>query len=1233
MTHIQKYRILIIDDHAFPIGGYLPILLSKLYRYLYERDFDSNIIEKINCIYSAVENIDNGNIVVLDEKHRVLEFQIGTIIKVTVYNYDAQKSPEHNQQNIVKLIQDNSINIFWTDRGHSLAIKKGEKLFGCKDKKYFSSKADLFFERSSDDSPHQIVSSLIKNEVKQIAVFSFAPLITQAEIEEKRRVYRDNFHKAGYEIPDENVYLLETSPILNLFNEDNVLSSGNDKDGLYGTVGAYKKYGQLLGSVLFDLFLQLNEFKTRLSDNQKRYNFFNRYNRSFLRYFKLINSKLVKKTGGFKIGFVSFYGKIYGREHFLIDVPYKEYYEKYDNELKKGIESIIEPIKTDKLEDSKKWLHFKYKEDTDGKFIGCYELEESINARGDLVKSFLPLLHTGIFYEPDFYINEDFPFDKFNIITKDDFCLDTENSCVEIIYLFKKVSFEGIQGVSHLVVWRRVQSKSENIELTKTIEEIWENYYRLVEPKLEAALVNILQSETAKQAIKSAISQVMARNSSHNIGSHVMNKLINGKILKQLNLVELYSKKNKDQKFNYHSLIEIESLGEEAESYHQLAIFNNYVKCRMDYLSDITFGTPLMQTTKKVYDLFEELDKVRLLLENISGLTEFHYKIKFTFNGGDIDKNLSLALPNDILGCQALYNIIENVIRNTAKHSKNKEKAVDDNGKKMIIFTINIKEIEKDIPAEVQCAECYEVEIFDNVPVESGDKEFKTDDEIIELKNYVEDYSRDNDKKFSEKTPVSNIDYLVYSQNKKLNESILQDNNSLRASGLGLIEIEASASYLRKLDISNIESDAYNIDYNDAIFNKASNNLNIVKAFSKETEVNEVKVHSLGYRFFMLRPAEVLVVTDSELKNVNTNDWLKLGVKIIGINDFRTSLEGGKVVYNHQFLVYDDDRVKEIIELIEKKVIGGKEYDLFKYKTSLPLRYFKYNLKELFNVETFPEMEKILWTHRIKEVAEKTTYKVKNATIDTIEYTSIVLLDHVDEDNENTVNSKSAKDKIIENKGQYYIEALSSKAQTKLPDFYKLGIGKLDKPLKNYLKEIDDSRVEYSAQENKIIESALSKILVIDERIQAACKEKFIGITFDYLYDAAKIIVPPLINVPDKNKESIIDLADSNFDEQLKLKIKTYIETQISTGCNFALIHYSILERIFEKVGDDKEKAINDYLDILSTQKIDIVVTSGRGIPQGLTKSVRYVNLSPVIMSLVDIRSKFLIHNILHSTR
>ena len=160
----------------------------------------------------------------------------------------------------------------------------------------------------------------------------------------------------------------------------------------------------------------------------------------------------------------------------------------------------------------------------------------------------------------------------------------------------------------------------------------------------------------------------------------------------------------------------------------------------MDYLADISFGTPLMQTNKYVYgELFKGFDKVRLLLEHISGLDNFKFKIEFKRNGKEFEKDekgnilndLLVAIPNDILGTQAFYNILENIIRNTAKHS-NKETLGDD---PVFFFTVHfIDDIEESVEHkhavnrhEIRnvLTEFIAVEVYDNIPVVDDEGEKK----------------------------------------------------------------------------------------------------------------------------------------------------------------------------------------------------------------------------------------------------------------------------------------------------------------------------------------------------------------------------------------------------------------------------------------------------------------------------------------------------------------------------
>lgn len=1179
MTPIIKYRILIVDDNPFPTRECCGILLEKLQNH-FGKAFDHTLQEYYCNDYNDLQN-DYPNI-----RGKDFHFVMEAEVSLSIYNYDPTKTKEINQNNIIEIINDRKINIFWTDRGHTNFRINGGKMF--EEINGFPAKADELYMNKN------IVQRLKTNGIRQVAMYSYNPKFTYTAIDNKVEEIGKIFQGV---MSKDDIYVLETSPILNLFSLEHKLYNGLPETELLGTLNAYKYYGKLLGIVLFDLFLQIRENKAKLSDRQKRYNFFNRYNRNFLRYFKLLNSDLINKLNGFKVGMVSFYGNIYGQEHFLIDVPYKEYYEQYDTELHKGnpaIGTILDPIETDTILDSKKWLHFKYKKNGDEHFIGCYELEESIKSREHLVECYLPLLHTGVFYEPEFYENANFPFDRFKITTKDDFCLDAGNSCVEIVYLFKKVSFEGIQGVSHFVVWRRVSPESESINLKETIEEIWENYYRLVEPKLEAALVTILQIETAKQAIRAAISQVMARNMSHNIGSHVMNKLIDAGYLEKFcsysNCLKSY-KPNSDFK---------DAIDHRA--FKQLAIYNNYVKCRMDYLSDMSFGTPLMQTSKNMFeDVFRPLDKVRLLLENISGLSNFEYNIQFKKGNDPLSErnDFPLAIPNDVLGNQALYNIIENVVRNTAKHTEKPDSFLTE-------FTVRFKDISQhqlailDEATRQQAQSLMCVEIFDNINLSNKALKEIVLGNDLELDNFFLDIRiAINETSYA----LPYIDWLLYQQNNKINQSILSENNQLRASSLGLIEMEASAAYLRKIDLNLIDDDDYEVTYNNRLTN-SNGKLNVLKAVRI---FNGAECY-LGYRFFMLKPQEVLIVSDifKEEENLSkTGELRNHGIWLITKDEFLKHLLDNNGVYNHQFVVHDDlDNLE-----IEVKEQAEKVKAIKYFKTSLSLRILKISQNEISElaIKEAKEIMEECW-----ERWDTENYR----TLPVVENRYSVFLNH---------NPDMEFQKAVTSNTYFYIDCLSSNAQSKLPGF--------SGNLTDYLFDIVSQN---STIRKQIGESIKTKILVIDERIQESLtKEHLKGVSIGELFDQIGIEVPYKINS--------VNLSESSFKKEISEKIIEVIENyilksknavsfnQVNSERDFVLIHYSILERMFNGSAD-RSLTISEYL-IKWSNQINIIVTSGRGTPEGLPKNVRFINLSSVLYAFTELKSKYFINYILHSSR
>ena len=185
-------------------------------------------------------------------------------------------------------------------------------------------------------------------------------------------------------------------------------------------------------------------------------------------------------------------------------------------------------------------------------------------------------------------------------------------------------------------------------------------------------------NEIKTQAVKAAIAKAMARNMSHNIGSHVLSNLVKDDIYDELKDVRV-------KKLNFYVSDRKNDLFLSGKN-RQLAFFLRYLKSRMDYMSEVTFGSPSLLVNRMIAgDVMKEFDSVRILLNHISGIPGFRYKLNLKYGDDPLPlrkDDIAVAFPGDVIGCQAFYNIIENVIRNTAKHTMHQS------GEKEAVFTI-----------------------------------------------------------------------------------------------------------------------------------------------------------------------------------------------------------------------------------------------------------------------------------------------------------------------------------------------------------------------------------------------------------------------------------------------------------------------------------------------------------------------------------------------------------------
>lgn len=588
----------------------------------------------------------------------------------------------------------------------------------------------------------------------------------------------------------------------------------------------------------------------------------------------------------------------------------------------------------------------------------------------------------------------------------------------------------------------------------------------------------IQTNEHRQQALEGAIAKVMARNMSHNIGSHVFSHLVGNGAYEKL------SDKSVSELDSYISCYEEPPKEEQAGNAdnYQLVLFNKYLKNRMDYLSEVTFGVPNVVVAKSVYgEVFKGLDNVRILLNHISGITDFKFGFSLMHNGVSLcEGDIMVAFPGDVLGSQAFYNIIENIIRNTAKHANKKDHAP-------VMFNINFID-EKDFP-DYYCVE-----------IDNGIKELS-------------------------------IEHLVQTQNGMIDGNILDLNYNLRTYGLGIVEMKTSCAFLRQLNLSAVDSSKYSTDWS---YNRNDNsddlsnhygNLILLKAINKNG--------ALGYRFFMQKPKELLFVGNWNVEENKQNKWSNLGVRFIGEDDFVNALEKEEP-FPHSFLIYQENLADKSLTLL------SSENDS---KTLLPLRKLRLTQQESDEVRSIinspggglQSLKDCVWKLYMGKmgVVDDDIYigEVVSRRPDNLQRRQVVFENHSSMEQHKLNWAKKA------NLPELWVDNLSSQTQSKLPLFSQFSQD--DRQMSEMLLTRYIRRINNQTR-LAIFEAYHNKIIAIDERIQRFANENYEGsskkggkIPVSDLFESTNVLVPA------------IKLDPERFDEQTIQDLERFIDAKI----------------------------------------------------------------------------------------
>lgn len=340
-----------------------------------------------------------------------------------------------------------------------------------------------------------------------------------------------------------------------------------------------------------------------------------------------------------------------------------------------------------------------------------------------------------------------------------------------------------------------------------------------------------------EHSLKSAIAAIMARNGSHNIGSHILSN-ISHKILNPLDVLFLIK----------------------------------YIQQRWDFLAQVAspdwpnWTLPMRFKGQIMRGFYEQ----RLLLNNIAeseGLAaredfgthaDLRNKISFEIKIFDGDGNpkegdITLAIPGGITGVHAFYSILENIIRNTAKHAYKKK---EDDGRGLKITIDVTDDTNKDYVEFFVTDNWTENSSLVNDDEDSGKNKSSAATTSINCPDPVE---KKNDTPKDIKGLIENA----------IKERLIKDDGSLNYENWGIAEMKISAVYLRKEGIEKLnppkEKDFL---YNSDSATQSSDLKGTIAIESKQ--VNEAEF--LGYRFAIPKPKEVGIIFPVEKNGVVGED-------------------------------------------------------------------------------------------------------------------------------------------------------------------------------------------------------------------------------------------------------------------------------------------------------------------------------------------------------------------------
>lgn len=665
---------------------------------------------------------------------------------------------------------------------------------------------------------------------------------------------------------------------------------------------------------------------------------------------------------------------------------------------------------------------------------------------------------------------------------------------------------------------------------------------------------------------QAAATAIMARNLSHNIGSHVVAYWASKELSAIIRSLESFV--DKAQRSGFFQLSFLKHPGKAQETIEHSKKLFQYLQHRMDFIAEVSSSVPSSELS-----MHFRQDLLWPMIGAGEGVPPLLKYLAYSEHLGSVENGLIneilvktdtdndrtyVSIPNGVIGAHAIYTIIENFVRNSAKHYKGTSSEEDGP-----IFKIELTD-----PSVTKWREKYfEVRLWD---LRSGSCNHEI---LTKLLSYI-DPEEDN-AKFS------------------------NDKGVLDPGGWGLKEMVICANFLRKnmsdelfekRDKEN-EPPLLALSCNDKLISRMAD-LNSLPCLN-----NSCAAECLGLCFYLRRPKHLKILHSAKSK-ISARMFDVEG-QTCSREEFIAEEQPYRIVVTNDTGLLDPstDNPRITCRLMPFEPASESFDDAYYLGTYE--RFIKEKLTQ--NAEQFPFIMLVGggYSGFFAENFSKFGKSIKNAN-ELLEKSNreekyAVYYHHADK-----AGSKKEVERLLKSPAACYFQPLSGKFS-------------IDSKLKSMCD--DKSQMHPLIKEHfilELIESILTEVFILDERVSDFAEQPWAhGITIGEVLSVMRIYVIPVnrktVAIKDLNsKLKSIQAMNTDSGNINKINIMENDKRRNS----FFVVHQGILDKL-EK--ERKGSSETFFHTISCNWKI---VDSGRGVPHELFPESRFIEISALLKML-----------------